>query len=189
MFTTFLQQGFTHILDPGGIDHILFLLAICAIYSIRDWKQIIWIVTSFTFAHSLTLLFSVMGWVIIAAPVIEFLIACTIVFTCIENLWLPQLHAYRVTFSAFFGLIHGLGFSNQLKSLFMGMDFNVLETLLPFNLGLELGQMVIISSCLVLIFLLNKIKYLNPRAINYLVSVPVLIQAIVWIFERNIFRS
>lgn len=189
MFSTFLHQGFTHILDPGGLDHILFLLAICAIYSYRDWKALLAIISSFTIAHSLTLFLSVMGWLNVSTGLIEWLIVGTIVFTCIENLCLPKLHRYRVVFSGFFGLIHGLGFSNQLKSLFRGIELNVWETLVPFNVGLELGQIIIIICSLVLIYTLSYVKYCTPKNINYIISGAVLIQAIQWLYERNIFGN
>jgi hydrogenase/urease accessory protein HupE len=185
MFSTFLQQGFTHILNPGGADHILFLFAICAIYRYEKWKRVLWIVTSFTLAHSCTLALSVLNIINIPGAVVEFLIATTIAFTCIENLFLPKLHNYRIIFSGFFGLVHGLGFSYQLKSLFAGMEFSVWNTLLPFNLGLEAGQIVIISGALLLITLLNRIPRIQPKHINYLISVPILIQALWWMWERR----
>lgn len=184
MFKTFLEQGFTHILDPGGADHILFLLAICAIYSTKDWKQVLWLITSFTIAHSITLALSVMNVISLAPPIVELLIASTIAFTCIENLFIPSLHRYRIFFSGFFGLVHGMGFSFQLKSLFTGMDFHFWNTLLPFNLGLEGGQIVIISGALLLIALLSRIPKLQAQHINYLISFPVLIQALWWMWER-----
>ncbi|SMO65788.1 HupE/UreJ family protein [Solitalea koreensis] len=187
-FCVFLSQGFHHILDPNGYDHILFLFAICAIYSIQDWKHLLWIVTSFTIAHSITLALSVLNIINLDGAVIEFLIAFTIFFTCIENLFLPRLHNYRVLFSGFFGLIHGLGFSRLLKELFMGMEFNVLTTLLPFNLGLECGQLVIISVIMFLLFLTEKHIKLSPKLINYIISVPVLLQSIQWLWERKFWQ-
>lgn len=189
MFTTFLEQGFFHILDPGGMDHLLFFLALCAIYRVEDWKQILWMVSSFTLAHSLSLLLSAMGVLSVSTSLVEWLIPLTIAFTCIENLFIPGLHPYRVFFSGFFGLIHGLGFSNQLKLLFSGMHWNLFETLLPFNIGLELGQLLIISGILILFYLVRFWSYMSPRRLNYMCSVPVLLQALYWLYERNIFGS
>ena len=83
-----------------------------------------------------------------------------------------------------FGLIHGMGFSRLLKELFMGMEFNVLTTLLPFNLGLEVGQLLIISVIILLIFTLQKFAGWKSQWINYLISVPIGIQAIVWMVQR-----
>ena len=183
-FNIFLEQGFYHILDLQGYDHILFLFAICAIYSIRDWKQILWIITSFTIAHSITLALSTLNLIVMDAGLIEFMIAFTIFFTCIENLFFTRLHRFRMAFSFVFGLIHGMGFSRLLKELFMGMEFNVLNTLLPFNLGLELGQLIIISVIIAIIYLLQRFGRLKTVLINYLISIPVAIQALVWMFQR-----
>ena len=183
-FSIFLEQGFRHILDLQGYDHILFLFAICAIYSIKDWKQLLWIITSFTIAHSITLALSALNLVVMNAGLIEFMIAFTIFFTCIENLFFSRLHRYRMAFSFLFGLVHGMGFSRLLKDLFMGMDFDVLTTLLPFNLGLELGQLIIISVIVTVIYVLRRFVGLQGRTINYIISIPVAIQAIVWMLQR-----
>jgi hypothetical protein len=183
-FHIFLEQGFFHILDLQGYDHILFLFAICAIYSIKDWKQLLWIITSFTIAHSITLALSALNLIVMDALFIEFLIAFTIFFTCVENLFLSGLHRYRMGFSFLFGLIHGMGFSRLLKDLFMGMEFNVLDTLLPFNLGLEAGQVIIISVIMAFIYILQRFAKLKTQTINYIISIPVAIQALVWMFQR-----
>lgn len=183
-FNIFLEQGFLHILDLAGYDHILFLFALCAIYNIKDWKQLLCIVTSFTLAHSITLALSAMDIIVMDAGLIEFLIAFTIFFTCIENIFFGRLHPYRMVFSFVFGLIHGMGFSRLLKDLFMGMEFNVLNTLLPFNLGLEVGQLVILVVIMAFIYSLQKFAGLHSKLINYLISIPVAIQAFVWMWQR-----
>jgi hydrogenase/urease accessory protein HupE len=183
-FNIFLQQGFLHILDLSGYDHIMFLFAICAIYSLKDWKQILWIVSSFTIAHSITLALGALHLIVMNSGLIEFLIAFTIFFTCIENLFFSNLHRYRMVFSFIFGLVHGMGFSRLLIDLFMGMEFNFLSTLLPFNLGLEVGQLVIITAIVTLIYILQNMAGLKSRTINYLISVPVCIQATIWMVQR-----
>ena len=183
-FTIFLQQGFLHILDLSGYDHILFLFAICSIYLAKDWKQILLIVTSFTVAHSITLALSALHVIVMNAELIEFLIAFTIFFTCIENLFISFLHPYRMAFSFIFGLVHGMGFSRMLTELFMGMEFNVLNTLLPFNIGLEIGQVLIISTIIALIYLLHQYARVKPAVINYLISIPVGIQSLAWMINR-----
>lgn len=183
-FNIFLQQGFLHILDLSGYDHIMFLFAICAIYSLKDWKQILWIVSSFTIAHSITLALGALQLIVMNVGMIEFLIAFTILFTCLENLFFSGLHRYRMVFSFLFGLIHGMGFSRLLIDLFMGMEINFLSTLLPFNLGLEVGQLVIISAIVSVIYLLQNTAGIKSRMINYIISVPVAIQATVWMVVR-----
>lgn len=183
-FNIFLQQGFLHILDLEGYDHILFLFAICAIYSVKDWKKILWIVSSFTIAHSITLALSALDIIVMNGELIEFLIAFTIFFTCIENIFFQSLHRYRMVFSFIFGLVHGMGFSRMLKDLFMGMEFNVLNTLLPFNLGLEAGQLIIISVIIAIIFVLQKYAGFKSQLVNYIISIPVAVQSVVWIIQR-----
>lgn len=183
-FTIFLEQGFFHILDLSGYDHILFLFAICSIYLVKNWKQILLIITSFTIAHSITLALSALQFIVMNAGLIEFLIAFTIFFTCIENLFFSNLHPYRMAFSFLFGLVHGMGFSRVLTELFMGMEFNVLNTLLPFNIGLEIGQVVIICAIITCVFILQKYARIKPYLINYLISVPVSIQSLVWMINR-----
>jgi hypothetical protein len=183
-FTIFLQEGFLHILDLEGYDHMMFLLVICAIFSVKEWKQILWIVTSFTVGHSISLALSAVQIMVMNSGLIEFLIAFTIFFTSIENLFFKTLHPYRPAFSFAFGLIHGMGFSRLLLDLFMGMEFNVLNTLLPFNLGLEAGQLVIISVIFALIFFLQKFASLKSSSINYIISVPIGIQALLWMIQR-----
>lgn len=189
MFSIFFQEGFNHLLPPGAMDHILFLIAICCIYSITEWKKLLWIITSFTIAHSLSLLLSITGTVNISDRLIEFMIACTIAFTCIENIFLPSLHRYRIFISGFFGLIHGLGFSGQLKNLFMGMKLNLWETLVPFNLGLEAAQLVVITIILTLLTVIKQQRILSDRTLNYTLSILILIPALFWIYERNIFTN
>ncbi|NEU08336.1 HupE/UreJ family protein [Flavihumibacter sp. R14] len=183
-FNIFLAQGFFHILDLQGYDHILFLFVICAIYSLKDWKQLLWIITSFTLAHSITLALSALNLIVMDAGLIEFMIAFTIFFTCIENIFLTRLHPYRMVFSFIFGLIHGMGFSRLLKELFMGMELNVLNTLLPFNLGLEAGQLIILTLIMTVIYTLRNFAGLSSKIITYLISIPVAIQSIIWMIQR-----
>jgi hydrogenase/urease accessory protein HupE len=186
-FIAFFKEGFFHILDFNGADHILFLLAVSAIYKIHELKQLAWVSLSFTIAHSVTLALTLLDVISIPSEIVEFLIAATILFTCIENMFLKKLHPYRIIITGFFGLIHGMGFSTHLKELFMGMKFNVWETLLPFNLGLEAGQIIIITTLLLLLLMLQKVTQINQRAMIYLISLPVGIIAIYWLIERNIF--
>lgn len=188
-FHTFFGQGFNHIFDFGALDHILFLFAICAIYEVKDWKKIVWIITSFTLAHSLTLALAILNVVNVPQNITEFLIAITILFTCIENMFIPKLHRYRILLSGFFGLIHGLGFSGLLKQLFMGMDLNLWNTLLPFNLGIEIGQLFIIGIVFILFYLVKKYTNITQKQKIFAISIPTALLAIYWLWERNIFST
>jgi hypothetical protein len=166
VFQTYLQLGFFHIFNLGAYDHMVFLLALCAPYVLRDWRPVVALVTSFTLGHSLTLALSTLGLVSYSTQLIETLIPITILITCLANLWqagrpmsrpspnrrepasrifltLPNLLA------ATFGLIHGLGFSSYLRELLGHQSRPVLE-LLAFNVGVELGQLLIVSFILLL---------------------------------------
>ena len=140
--------GFRHITDPRGADHILFLLALAAIYRFRDWRECTWVVTAFTVGHSVTLALAVTGALVLPSGVIEFLIPVTIVATAIENLIVRDRSAalwgrrYRPVFAGVFGLVHGAGFANYLRSLFVD---RLAIPLFGFNLGLEAGQLIVIA--------------------------------------------
>ena len=144
----FGMLGFRHITDPRGADHILFLLALAAIYRFRDWRECVWVVTAFTVGHSITLALAVSGVLALPSALIEFLIPVTIVVTAIENLIVRDRSTaiwgrrYRPFFAGAFGLVHGAGFANYLRSLFVD---RIAIPLLGFNLGLEAGQLIVIA--------------------------------------------
>src|SRR5690606_17303442 len=122
-FWLYFDLGLNHILDTNGYDHILFVLALCSVYVPRDWRKILILVTAFTIGHSVTLALSSLKIVLINTSWIEFLIPVTIFITALVNLFkrrLPyQTQKVQVNylFALFFGLIHGFGFSNYLRSL------------------------------------------------------------------------
>ncbi|GAB4453189.1 MAG: HupE/UreJ family protein [Bacteroidia bacterium] len=148
-FQLYLKLGFEHISDLNGYDHILFLIALCATYQYQEWKKVLILVTAFTIGHSITLALSTLQIVSINTALIEFLIPVTILITCVFNylqrddLQKDKPMTTRYLVALFFGLIHGLGFSNYLKSL-LGKDESIVFQLFSFNVGLELGQLVIV---------------------------------------------
>lgn len=143
----FAQLGFRHIVNAEAMDHILFLVALAAIYRFRDARKVLWVVTAFTVGHSITLALAVTGLLTIPSAVIEFLIPVTIVATGVENLIVrDREHAvwggrYRPLFAGIFGLVHGAGFANYLKALFVD---RLAVPLFGFNVGIELGQVVVL---------------------------------------------
>lgn len=147
-FVAFLQLGFRHIVDVEAMDHILFLVALAAIYRFRDLKSVLWVITAFTIGHSITLALAVTGVLNLPSAIIEFLIPVTIVATGIENLLVrDREHAmwggrYRPVFAGAFGLVHGAGFANYLKALFVE---HLAVPLFGFNVGIELGQLVVLG--------------------------------------------
>jgi hypothetical protein len=144
----FVHLGFRHITDLAAFDHMLFLLALAAIYRGRDWRDVLWVVTAFTVGHSVTLALAVTGALRLPTPLIEFLIPVTILVTGLENILVrrrdraPLGGGYRPVFAGVFGLVHGAGFANYLQSLFVG---SIVVPLLGFNAGIELGQLVVLG--------------------------------------------
>ncbi len=144
----FITLGFRHIADFEAMDHILFLLALAAIYRARDWRNSLWVISAFTVGHSVTLGLAVTGAVVLPAMLVEFLIPVTIVATCVENLLVrDRAHAWwggrsRPVFAGVFGLVHGAGFASYLRSLFVAP---IAVPLFGFNVGIELGQVVVLA--------------------------------------------
>ena len=144
----FLRLGFDHVTDPGALDHVLFLLALTAIYQGREWRAALPVVSAFTAGHSVTLALAVSGMLLLPTPVVEFLIPLTIVATGVENLLVrdsaraPVGGRCRPIFAGIFGLVHGAGFANYLRELFVG---SIALPLLGFNLGIELGQIAVLA--------------------------------------------
>ncbi|MEM9897931.1 MAG: HupE/UreJ family protein, partial [Pseudomonadota bacterium] len=124
-FHLYLRLGFEHISDLAGFDHILFLVALCAVYRIEDWRKITVLVTAFTVGHSVTLALSSFGIVTIPSTIIEFLIPTTILLTALNNVMerpadmLPSGLWRKYAMALFFGFIHGMGFSNFFRALLM----------------------------------------------------------------------
>ncbi|MFC6225965.1 HupE/UreJ family protein [Hymenobacter artigasi] len=162
VFQTYLQLGFLHICTPHAADHLTFLLALCAPYVLADWRRVLALVTSFTVGHSLTLALATLGLVAFRPAIIEALIPVTIILTALWNLRgagsalvrptlrpAPVLAAAPNALALVFGLIHGLGFSNYLRAL-LGPNSRPVQELLAFNVGVELGQVLIVSAILLL---------------------------------------
>ena len=162
--STYLQLGFEHISDLNAYDHIVFIIALTAIYRIKDIKIIFWLVSAFTVGHSLSLALATLQVIVIPSAIIEFLIPVTILSTAIYNVLLEgrKERAFngsnRINYgiAILFGLIHGLGFSNYLQML-LGSEANILLPLLSFNIGLELGQLLIVALILGAMFIAERI--------------------------------
>ena len=167
---TFIHLGFRHITDLEAMDHILFLVALAAIYRGRDWRESLWVVSAFTVGHSITLALAVTGAVRLPTALIEFLIPLTIVATALENLIVrnreraPLKGRYRPVFAGVFGLVHGAGFANYLRSLFSG---SIAVPLFGFNLGIEIGQIVVLLLAGLVLALLDRVLTLarSPEAL------------------------
>ena len=196
----FAALGFRHITDPRGADHIVFLLALAAIYRFRDWRECVWVVTAFTVGHSVTLALAVTGALNLPTALIEFLIPVTILATALENLIVRDRSTaiwgrrYRPVFAGLFGLVHGAGFANYLRSLFVD---HLAAPLLGFNLGLEVGQLIVIALAFITFAALDRIiarvgwapRYEDPKRAVRLrtlaVSTVVMSVAARWMLERS----
>jgi hypothetical protein len=156
-FSLYFELGRRHILDWQGYDHILFVMVLCGIYMLSDWKQVLILVTAFTLGHSITLALSVFNILTVNTAWIEFLIPVTILITSFSNIisrkTRPKNIRFKYIMALFFGLIHGLGFSNYLKSL-LGKSSSITAELFAFNIGLEFGQIIIVLATLLLSFVL-----------------------------------
>ncbi len=159
-FFIFLQLGYEHITDLEGYDHILFISSLCLVFRIHDWRKILILVTAFTIGHSITLALAALRIIEYSSDFIEFLIPVTIIITSVGNLFHKSSDSIfehekfsftRYFFALGFGLIHGMGFSNYLRSL-LGKEQNIIPQLLAFNIGLEVGQLLIVALVMVATF-------------------------------------
>ena len=188
-FALYFGLGKDHILDANGYDHILFVIALCTLYSIREWKQVLVLVTAFTLGHSVTLALSTLEIIAIDAELVEFLIPVTILITAVSNIFKKgdgntgRNIQLNYAYAAFFGLIHGMGFSNYLKSI-LGRDERIVTQLLAFNLGIELGQIIIVAFFLVLAFILVDLFGVNRRDWKLVISSAVAGIALILVKEK-----
>ncbi|MFN5621368.1 MAG: HupE/UreJ family protein [Flavobacteriales bacterium] len=185
----FFVDGVRHITDIDGYDHMLFLLALTAPYSYRDWKAVVLLATAFTVGHSVSLFLAAADVVRFSSELIEALIPATIVLTCIGNLVTSKAASsrlsmtYRYAFALAFGLIHGMGFSSFFRMIFNEGESFVAQLFL-FNLGVESGQIIIIAMLLVLIALFEYMLPNYKRHISVLLSSSALVIASYLLAER-----
>ncbi|HEY5823968.1 MAG TPA: HupE/UreJ family protein [Cyclobacteriaceae bacterium] len=175
-FALYFGLGKDHILDyANGYDHILFVVALCALYLAEDWRKILILVTAFTIGHSITLALSTLQIISVKTELIEFLIPLTIFITAFSNLFRKEDQVTRkvvqtnYVYALFFGLIHGLGFSNYLKAI-LGKDTSIISQLLAFNLGLEFGQIIVVAIFLALGFISVDLAGVSRRDWKMVVS-------------------
>jgi hypothetical protein len=177
-FEAYLRLGFAHITDLEGYDHILFVIALCAVYGLRDWRRVLVLVTAFTVGHSITLALATLRLFTYRSEVIEWLIPITIFVTAVANLATsgksvpapPNRYPYaRYGLALLFGLIHGLGFSNFLRSM-LGREAGIVQPLLAFNIGLEIGQLLIVAAILAVAFACTRLLDVTRRDWNLVVS-------------------
>ena len=183
VFLYYLKLGYLHIL-PNGFDHILFVTGLCLLSN--KLSTILWQATAFTVAHSITLALSMKNIIVAPAPVVEPIIALSILFIAIENLLIAKLSAWRILLVFMFGLVHGMGFASALNEI--GLPSNkFFLSIFSFNVGVELGQMTIILLVFGLVVMpFHKLKNYKQRII-YPLSIAIASVALYWTIERVFF--
>lgn len=185
----YLNLGLHHIADIKAYDHILFIITLCAVYHIHEWRKILILVTAFTAGHTITLVLATFNLLKISGDWIEFLIPVTILITAIANIFQSQkkyrisLHTLKYFVALFFGLIHGLGFSNYLRAL-LSNEKSLAGPLFSFNLGIEIGQLIIVLCFLIAGYIFINFLKIKQRDWNVFFSVLGLIVSLILIFDR-----
>jgi hypothetical protein len=193
-FGVYLQLGFEHISDLTGYDHILFIVALCAVYRPQQWKRVALLATAFTIGHSITLALAVFNILPVNTRWIEFLIPVTIIATALYNVVAfrdkdsePSGNLLRLNyiFATLFGLIHGMGFSNFLRSSLLPGEENQLGVqLFAFNIGVEIGQLTIVAAVLAIAYLAMSPLKIRQKSWNLFVSGAAFGLALVMALER-----
>ena len=189
LFELYFKLGIQHIADLKGYDHILFILILCAVYSLNEWKRVLILITAFTIGHSLTLALATMDLIRVNGDLIEFLIPLTIFITSMANVLTKKqlvtstLHYLKYSAALFFGLIHGLGFSNYLRSL-LGTERGLVLPLFSFNLGIEAGQILVVAAIMLLTKVVVDLLHYPKREWHVLLSGAGLGISLVLMIER-----
>ena len=192
-FWMYFNIGLKHVLDINGYDHVLFLIALMVPYAFKDWKNVFVLVSLFTLGHTLALLLSVYGIVQIQANLVEFLIPITILITAVFHLFTAGKSSKNesITFVAivtlFFGIIHGLGFSNYFKAILPGKTSDKLLPLLEFALGIEAAQIIVVLVVLIISYVVQTFFRFSKRDWALVMSafiigvvLPMIIESEIW---------
>lgn len=192
-FLIYFNMGLTHVLDANAYDHILFLIALMIPYAFKDWKRVLLLVSIFTLGHTLALFLSVFGIVKMQVNIVEFLIPITILITAVFHLFTAGKSSKNesITFVAFvtlfFGLIHGLGFSNYFNTIMGGTRADKLIPLLEFALGIEAAQIIVVLVVLILAYIVQTFFRFSKRDWALVMSgfvigvvLPMIIESEVW---------
>jgi hydrogenase/urease accessory protein HupE len=167
-----------------GLDHILFVVSLCLL-STRI-KTILWQATAFTVAHSITLALSMKNIIAAPGPVVEPIIALSILFVAVENILLDKLKPWRVLVVFMFGLVHGMGFASALNEI--GLPRNQFFTsILAFNTGVELGQIAVITVTFLLLIIPLGRKSWYKKGVVYPLSGLIACIAAFWTIQRVFF--
>lgn len=192
-FWIYFQIGLKHVLDINAYDHVLFLIALTVPYSFKDWKRILLLVSVFTIGHTLALILSVFGIIAIKVNIVEFLIPITILITALFHLFTAgkatKNDGINLIFfvTLFFGIIHGLGFSNYFKTILGGSPSSKLLPLGEFALGIEAAQLVVVFVVLLISYIVQTVFRFSKRDWALVMSafiigvvIPMIIESPIW---------
>ena len=186
-FKFYFRLGWEHIMSWNALDHLLFIAALAAIYLLKDWRQVLVLVTAFTIGHSLTLALSVLDIIRFNNKWVEFLIPCTIIITAFSNLFQKKFTAKSIRINyflaLFFGLIHGMGFANTIRFI-LAEDQSIGWGLFGFNVGLEAGQIVVVTILLLVAYFIVNMLKVNRRDWVFFLSAGVFSLALKIAIER-----
>ncbi len=192
MFGLYFSLGTEHILDIQGYDHILFIIGITVLYNFSELKRVLILVTAFTLGHSISLALAALRYIAVSPQWVEFLIPVTIIISAGFGFFYKDtqngktIHLFKYISAAIFGLIHGLGFSSYLVSL-LGAEMSITVPLLAFNLGLELGQIIVVAITLVVSDLVGRYTPIVRRDWVLIISCIILGVALQIAVERGAF--
>jgi hypothetical protein len=186
-FIFYFQIGWKHILSWDATDHIYFIGALAIIYSFKDWKKVLVLVTAFTIGHAFTLYLSALDIFRFSVEWVEFAIPCTIVITAASNLLIKQekktkgILQYLLALG--FGLVHGMGYANYIRMM-LSSNQNLVSSLFSFNVGLEIGQILVVVLVLSSKWILGKYNLVSTRILVTGVSIYILIVSLILAVER-----
>jgi len=190
MFNLFFKLGIEHILNINAWDHLLFIITLVGVYSLKEYKKILILITAFTLGHTLSLTLATFDLITLNQNLVEILIAFTILTSSIWNLFLKlddelvKTHKLKYLTSVLFGLIHGLGFFSTIKDILLVEKKKILINLLAFNLGVEFGQIIVILIFSLISLFFIKIIKLKLKTLRLSIILPSIILALYLIFER-----
>lgn len=177
----YVAIGYSHIV-PKGLDHILFVVGLFLLST--RLHPLLWQITAFTVAHTVTLALGVLGVISIPANIVEPLIALSIVYVAVENIFVSHLSRWRPVIVFGFGLLHGLGFAGVLREIGLGSN-QFITGLLSFNIGVELGQLSVIAACFLLVGFWFQNKSWYRTVITIPASLVIAVIASWWFVERT----
>ncbi len=186
-FIFYFQIGLKHILSWDATDHIYFITALAVIYTFQEWKKVLVLVTAFTIGHAITLYLSALDYFRFSVEWVEFAIPCTIVITAGANLFIREERKQRIMLQYIlalcFGLVHGMGYANYIRMM-LSKNQEMVWSLFSFNVGLEIGQLLVVLLVLGVQWIFVKYNIVSARILAIVISAYVMAVSILLSIER-----